>query len=314
MAEAPPPPPGPGSKANPSASPAAVPTSSSAPGPPMPKSVPDIPSTLLRWASSTDQTLLRLSRLLSTTSSQDAFLSTINYTLYLLSHLTARPPIHLIHSFTRFLVRLHLLSPSALSIPPLPSSPQTALSLHLTSLTALLTQTRTTLRLTSLLPLYAGLRALLLNPPRDPVLHATRLAQLASYTTFQLLENTAHLTDHSVLPPSRLLRTHSGTGRLWLTACRAWALGVGLEFVKLAREAVLHKRERESGVYKTTREEEEKWEKGWWRAVFKAGCWFPLASHYSVVGGIRGVNRGVVGVLGGLAGMGAMADAWERAA
>lgn len=269
-------------------------------------------------------------RLLTTKSGLDSFLATVNYTLYILSHLATNPPS--LQSFTRIfarivnLLRSKLLRQPILSAPSLPTTPPTSLSLHLTSLCNLITETRTTLRLLNLLPLTLGLRRLLSKEATpgldDPILHYLSITQLLAYATFQLGENIAYLTDKSILPRSRLLRTNSpaGTGKIWLLACRAWLVGVGLDFVKLARQASLERQRRlevKAGyprAKKLTVDEEAEMERQWWNTLFKAGCWFPLCAHYSVVGGIKGVNKGVMGVLGGLAGWEAVADAWERTA
>ncbi|KAL9617114.1 MAG: hypothetical protein Q9160_008057 [Pyrenula sp. 1 TL-2023] len=267
----------------------------------------------------------------STAKGLDSFLATVNYTLYLLSHISTNPPS--LRSITQLLLgittilRSKLLRQTTLSIPP-PSQPAapSALSLHLTSFCNLVTETRTTLRLLNLIPISLGLRRLLAKPfnPKtdDALLHYLNITQLLAYTTFQAGENIAYLTDKSILPRSRLLHTNgpAGTGKIWLLACRAWTVAVGLDFVKLAREASLERQRRleikagYSSVKKLSTEEEVEMERRWWNALFKAGCWFPVCVHYSTIGGIRGINKGVIGVLGGLAGWEAAAEAWEGTA
>jgi hypothetical protein len=205
-----------------------------------------------------------------------------------------------------------LTRPSSLS-----TSPLHTLATHLTT-------TRTTLRLTALLPLYTALRNLLKSPPHDPILHALTLTQTISYVGFQVLENIAHLTDLRILPPSSLFRTNSAPGkfpvgadtsRIWLLSCRLWLLGVSLDFPLLFRRAqleVLRRQPTSSGHRKVASDEVEVWDRKWWRELFVAGCWWPLCLHWSVDGGVAGVGDGVIGLLGGLAGWEGLMGMWEE--
>ncbi|CAL8574046.1 hypothetical protein XPA_000019 [Xanthoria parietina] len=116
-----------------------------------------------------------LNRLLTTTPTLDLILSTTSYTLALLSTL----------------------------LPPSPSNPNSHPHLHhrLSSLSALLSETRTTLRLFGLIPIYTWAHSTYhhSSPPTLPT-HITTTTQILAGITFQTLENLAHLGDKSILP------------------------------------------------------------------------------------------------------------------
>lgn len=268
--------------------------------------VPSIPTDLKSLLSTTDSTLTRLNTLLKTPGGLASFLSTTNYFLYILAHLHTTAPTR-----AQLLIRLNTLLgrpspkiPAGAISPSAPTSPLIPLALTLGDL-------RTTLRLTGLIPLYVLLKSLIRSSEPDKVTYAIKLAQCASYITFQALENIHHLTNKTVINANwtnaRFARL-GGNASLVTWSCRAWLAGVTCDFLRLLREAQLA---RQNGTYERLNvEQKREADKKWWSEFLVASSWYPMAVHYSVVGGI-GLNLGVVGACGFLANLGNFLRAWE---
>lgn len=242
-----------------------------------------------------NQTNTTNSSLLSTTSNLDATLSTLTYTLSLLSH----------------------------TIHPAKSSPR----IRLLRLSALLSETRTTIRLFALLRLLPSLLSHLLSHPSPfsstiPNKNDTLLAstQTAANLTFQFLENVAFLGAKRILPLSPATQA-----RYYVLCSRAWALSVGCDLWRLGREygdlwrkeqgaqpddeATMTVQRGDEGMNTMQGENEKKTpetqhhdaylsaELTRWRKQFLVtACWAPVAVHYSVEGGVLG--EGTVALLG----------------
>ena len=197
---------------------------------------------------------------------------------------------------------------------------------HIAALGSLLSSTRTTLRLFGLLPLYAWSRQLMQGPKpgQDQVLYATAVTQCLFYLTYQFLENVGVLTDNKVLPASYTsrwtARAGGKTARIFLWSYRAWLGGVLCDFVRLAREAQLERAKREKravGVVMTeekAREEDRLADAKWWSQVVVPLGWAPMATQFSVEGGLPGWNLGVMGVCGFFAGLGRTSEFWAATA
>ncbi|KAJ8609423.1 hypothetical protein MRB53_039094 [Persea americana] len=136
-------------------------------------------------------------RLLSAPGGLSSVLSTLNYTVYFLTHVHAQ-------------ANPGLKGPS-----------------HIAALAGLLSRTRTSLRLFGLIPIYAWARSLAAGPKpgQDAVLYYTSVAQCALYASYQFFENVSFLTDNKILPPAvtaRLTGAAGGaTGGLWLISNRS---------------------------------------------------------------------------------------------
>lgn len=239
-----------------------------------------------------------------------AFLSTTNYTLYLLAYLD-----------TKFTPHIRALVAKLLNRPTPPVTASTAVS-PIASLGALLSSTRTTLRLLGLFPMYAWLRQLLAGPKQgqDGVLYATSLTQCLLYMGFQFLENVALLTDSKVLPTSLTEKYtakatpggRTGTAKIYLYAYRAWLGGILCDFVRLFREAQLERDRRAKGEVSTMEQEEV--DAKWWSQAIVPMAWIPMAVQYSKESGLPGWNLGLMGLCGGVAGMGKIRDLWASTA
>ncbi|KAK5938346.1 hypothetical protein PMZ80_009316 [Knufia obscura] len=268
--------------------------------------IPRVPTDLKSLLNTTDTTLTRLNKLLKTPGGLASFLSTTNYLLYILAHLhlTAPTRAQLLIKLNSYLGRsIPKIAPGAVS-PTTPSTPLLPLALTLGDL-------RTTLRLTGLIPLYVLLKSLIKSNEPDTLSYTIKLAQCASYITFQALENISHLTNKTVINANWTNARFSrlgGTTKMMTWSCRAWLCGITCDFLRLFREAQLA---RQNGTYERMNEEEKRnVDKKWWSEFFVATSWYPMAIHYSVEGGV-GLNLGMVGACGFLANLGNFLKAWE---
>lgn len=123
----------------------------------------------------------------------------------------------------------------------------------------LITEFRTTLRLTYLIPLFAQLQPLLSSSPSttsqsprhpDPHSHFLTLLTTITYILYQLTENLAHLADHrlflgpltTIIPQQHIVTQAPGTSNLWFLSNRLWHAGVTLDLVRAARALYLSRR------------------------------------------------------------------------
>jgi Peroxisomal biogenesis factor 11 (PEX11) len=246
-------------------------------------------------------------------------LSTTNYALYILAYFEAWSP-----SRSALLQRGFKLASSKSSVSQIPASrlepskPSPQPPAPLQRLGSLISETRTTLRLTALLPLYAWLRQLLGDTgSQDRYLRIISLIQCISYIIYQFTENVAFLTDHGIIP-RKWLGKRAGSGKWWLWSSRAWLAGVSCDFLKLFREALIERAKRaaltrpEEGKTNAETERQLELDRAWWNELFVAGCWLPLCLHYSLEGGLKGVNNGVVGLLGFMAGAQSFMAQWAK--
>ncbi|KAJ9654387.1 hypothetical protein H2198_006549 [Neophaeococcomyces mojaviensis] len=271
---------------------------------------PSLPSDFKSVLSTTDDTVTRLSKLLKTSGGLTSFLSTLNYALYIAAyaHMAAPTRAQVLTFISKYVPgrAVPKIAPGALQ-PSEPSTPLLPLALTIGDL-------RTTLRLTSLIPMYVLLKTLIKtrNTAKDKIGHTIQLAQCLCYMGFQLLENVAHLTNKTVINTNwtnaRFARL-GGSARLGIWSCRSWMAGVTLEFFRLFREAQVA-RESGSAYSKMNQEEKREADKKWWAELFVATSWYPMAVHYSVDGGI-GLNLGMVGCAGFFANLGNFLKAWE---
>lgn len=257
-----------------------------------------------------------LRRLLANPGGLSAFLSTFNYTLFLLVYLEAKSaPLQ---------ARLAALLSKLTGRPAIGVlKAGIATQSRFQALATTLSQARVTLRLFGLLPMYAWFRQLIQGPKpgQDQVLYATSLTQCSLYMTFQFLENVALLTDKAVLPTSYTARwtAKSGgtTAKMYLWAYRFWFGGVLCDFVRLAREAQLEREKRANKSEKqltTNVEEEREIDAKWWSELIVPTSWTPVAMQFSTEGGLPWFNLGIMGACGAMAGLGRTAGLWAATA
>lgn len=237
-----------------------------------------------------------------------AGLSTLNYSLYLAAYLHAQSPSRaaVIAYISRLIGRS---SKVATTITPPAGAAATS---FLTPLGALISDTRTTLRLTGLLPLYIWMKTLLskkASKEMDPALHRIALLQCGGYIGFQLLENIYHLAGKGLVPVS-FIEKRGGVAKWVAWSCRAWLVGVASDFLRLWREAELEK----SRASTRSAKEKEEYDRKWWNEFMTAAYWIPVALQYSNYPDGIGLSTGAVGFLGLMAGLTNFRNAWAATA
>ncbi|KAF2270050.1 hypothetical protein CC78DRAFT_528553 [Lojkania enalia] len=286
----------------------------------IPKDV-SIPGNLESAARQIDRTILRLNKLLANPGGLSAFLSTFNYTLYVLAYVQTKSPS--LASLARQLLARIRSQPEPIK-PPATTLVANGAVPPVAALAGLISRARTTLRLFGLFPLYAWLRTLLAGQKlgADPVLHRIALLQCLSYLTYQALENVSVLADNGIVSKKVIAlinRGDSTTARVYLWAYRAWFGGVCCDFLRLAREAQLERRKRairkqmqEEGktVAEYQDEEDNKFDRKWWNDLMITSAWFPMALHFSSTTGIPGWNLGWMGLCGLVAGSSRAQTLW----
>ncbi|ORY04476.1 hypothetical protein BCR34DRAFT_544460 [Clohesyomyces aquaticus] len=272
-----------------------------------------IPGSAVSAVRQLDHVILRLNKLLASPGGLSSFLSTFNYSLYVLAYLQTQSP-----SLTLFARKLL----SLLSRRPQIVKPGTTTLVSsgavppIAALAGMVSRARTTLRLFGLFPLYAWLRTLLAGrkADADPVLHRIALMQCMSYIAYQALENACVLADNGIVPPKLIALLNHGdstTGRVYLWAYRAWLGGISCDFLRLAREAQLESRRRvvrqrmqEEGreIAGGQEEQDAQTDAKWWTDLMIATAWFPMAMHFSSTKGLPGWHVGYMGLCGLVAG------------
>ncbi|KAH4100943.1 hypothetical protein HBI25_159340 [Parastagonospora nodorum] len=272
------------------------------------------PRNILDGLKNVDRTILRLNKLLASPGGLSAFLSTFNYSLYILAYLQSKSL-----TLSALATRILALVRPACDDTKIPATTliNNAGIPPVAALAVLISKARTTLRLFGLFPLYAWLRTLLAGPKpgADVVLHRIALLQATSYATYQALENICLLADSGVISPSFIARINQAdpkTARLYLWAYRAWLGGVSCDFLRLGREWQLEAKRRATrrqmvadgrAIAEYQDEEDKKFDGRWWTDAMIASAWLPMALHFSsATGGLPGWNLGWMGVCGLVAG------------
>lgn len=240
--------------------------------------------------------------LLKTTAGLNAAMATLTFTVNLAVYLQPRAPTH----FNRLLSWYKRRSNVAMAARPSSTS-------ALPALAAFLSDFRKTLRLTGLFSLYTRLRGILsskVSRDGDPILRRVAIFQCGAYIAFQVIENIYHLQAKGILPASMVNR-HGGMAKWIAWSCRAWAIAVAADFLRLWREAWNAKVDGRSNMTA----EEEALRRKWWQEFAVAFLWFPVALHTSFYpNGIRYMNPGTVALLSFLATFNNLRGQWKARA
>jgi len=135
------------------------------------------------------------------------------------------------------------------------------------------------------------------------VIRRIKYTQVAANVAYQYLENGAYLASKGVLGWSKEKQM-----KAWVWSSRFWMLHVGLDFVRLWKEARLRsaKGKGKEGVEGV---EESGWKAKWRREMVVNVAWAPLTLHWSLEEGF--VGDFWVGLLGSVAGLTGFRELWK---
>lgn len=291
---------------------------------------------LTRTAHSTDRTILRLSKLLSTPSGTDVLLCTTSYTLTLVRALLSRLLERRLADIATDIAEKAdgILLPGETLIASLPAPTSTKLMAQAVGSSKALADTiadyRIFVRLWGVVGLYTWARATWLErlpedaSGKEKTLRGLTWAAIVSCVGFQVLENGAYLSSKGALT------TASWTGdagkarenKWWLWSSRFWAAYVGVELVRLAvlrlyrEEQVVGSAgdgEKEDKIRAEEKAKQEKLDNWlWWKDLASNMAYAPMTVHWSLEQGL--LSDWGVGACGMVAGGALLADAWRRTA
>ncbi|KAF1837724.1 hypothetical protein BDW02DRAFT_95760 [Decorospora gaudefroyi] len=332
----------------PSSSPNTTNQSPSPDKPPTPPSQPTLVQKLrvilLRYltktARTTDRTLIRLSKLLSTPSGTDVLLCTTSYTLTLLHALLSRLLEKRLKTIATDIASKAdgILLPGETLIASLPAPTSTKLIAQIVGSTKavveLISDFRIFVRLWGVLGLYAWARGTYLIPlPADAgrtekVLRVLAWSAIVACVGFQVLENGAYLSSKGALTS---LSWTGDVGKArenawWVWSSRFWAAYVGVELVRLGVErycvpmeekGILGRADGDGEKEDKIRVEERRRKEGlrkrrWWRDFVSNLAYAPMTVHWSMERGL--LSDWGVGACGIVAGGSLLVDAWRETA
>ncbi|KAF2653831.1 hypothetical protein K491DRAFT_500517 [Lophiostoma macrostomum CBS 122681] len=297
----------------------------------------------------TDRTLTRLSKLLSNPASTDALICTLGYIFTLLSSLTSRTLSRRLTTLATSIATKaqDVLLPGETLVATIPAPTSTrVLAQASTSCKALgdvLLDFHIFVRLWGVVGIWAWAREVWGTPLpaksdngskngdevkkiwKEKVLRRIAWAQIASCTTFQIIENVAYLASKGVLDGLPGWTGEEGKRRevkWWAWSSRFWAAHVVLEFGRLW--TIWRYQDQDAGgghahgvsdgekEDKLKMVEKKREDRIWWRDVVSNVAYFPLTMHWSHEEGLLGDGR--VGACGMVAGGVLLVDAWRETA
>ncbi|KAJ5783048.1 hypothetical protein N7457_004822 [Penicillium paradoxum] len=271
---------------------------------------------LLAALTTTDVTIRRLDLLLSSASGQERVLATVNYVASMLHHLTASAPWIALQARLGILARLRGRVPTK-NVTPASSNSKFA------ALCALASETRYTLRLFGLLPLWIWGADTLKSPPADSILHALTILQVISNVGYQILENVGYLATKGIIS-KRWVDKYGGSAKFDMWSCRGWLGHIFLQFFVLWRQSVLRRKRvaAQRAAAGTVENKETKAEdnealrleiRAWRKSLVNNVFWAPLCLHWSLEKGI-GIPASLSGVMSFCAGAWSLHDSWAATA
>ncbi|KAJ5894715.1 peroxin-11C Pex11C-Penicillium chrysogenum [Penicillium taxi] len=267
----------------------------------------------LAFLSAIDVIIARLDRLLSTASGQERALATVDYVASTLHHLCASAPWA---SFQARLAVLTRLKGRATQLSTLPS-----LKSRFKALATLVSETRYTLRLFELIPLWVWGSETLKHPPSDPIIHALTILQIISNVVYQFLENVTYLASKGVIS-KRYINKYGGHDKLEIWSNRGWFGHVFLQFFVLWREHVLRKQRLAKRAaagdidIKSIETEETALRveiRSWRKRLLNNIIWTPLCFHWCFEEGV-GIPSSFSGPISFMAGAWTLSDMWAATA
>ena len=189
------------------------------------------------------------------------------------------------------------------------------------SLGSLCSDVRMFMRLWGLLRIWAGVKAMVAAPPRDPMLRVLGAGQMAAMAAYLGLEHVFYLGGKGVLFRGSLAARPERLGSLFRVAIGVYGAYLGLDYLRLWRLWQVREVERraeelagpekiDDEVRVRVRGEREAQDAAWWRGLQVDMAYSPLVLHW---GGVKGVVLGDagVGLLGGWAGWVGFKEAWR---
>ncbi|KAI9930483.1 hypothetical protein ASPWEDRAFT_463412 [Aspergillus wentii DTO 134E9] len=282
------------------------------PAGPSPSPSNDPQRRLLAALKATDNTVHRLDKLVSSAAGEERALAITGYLSHALHHLLASAPSIALQTRLSLLARLRQQNRKPTS--PQPSAPSSS---KLLALSSLISETRYTLRLFGLLPLWTWGSQTIKNPPSDPVIRAITLIQVVVNVIYQALENGGYLAAKGIVS-KKFVDRWGGIDKWYLWSTRAWFGHIFFQFFALWRQSVLRRRKTEEQVKITGKElssEEERATlraeiRAWRKSLVNNVFWAPLCLHWSVEKGI-GVPDSLSGVISFCAGAWGFYDLWN---
>ncbi|PKX99970.1 hypothetical protein P168DRAFT_293852 [Aspergillus campestris IBT 28561] len=192
---------------------------------------------------------------------------------------------------------------------------------RLLALSALMTETRYTLRLLGLVPLWTWGSGELKSPHPDRAIHILTLLQVVSNVLYQALENAGFLAAKGIIS-KKFLDRWGGIDKWYLWSTRAWFGHIFLQFFVLWRLRVLRAARRAAaaaagaagGEKKADDAESEAAEtRAWTKSLVNNVCWTPLCLHWCAEEGL-GFPASLTGVVSFMAGAWGVFDMWKATA
>lgn len=247
--------------------------------------------------------------MICTAAGEERAFAAISYLSHALHHFLASAPGIAIQNRLGLLARLRKQQSEKA---PSPSPPSSAPS-RLLALSSLFSETRYTLRLFGLVPLWTWGSQTLKSPPSDRLIYALTLLQVVANVLYQALENVGYLASKGIVS-KRFVDRWGGIDKWYLWSTRAWFGHIVLQFGVLWRQHVLRKTR--AALMSQEKKEEEALRaeiRAWKKSLVNNLFWAPLALHWSFEKGI-GVPGSVTGAGGFMAGAWGFWDLWASTA
>ncbi|KAE8154716.1 hypothetical protein BDV25DRAFT_147317 [Aspergillus avenaceus] len=277
--------------------------SSAGAAPSRPSSVNVARHQLLAALRATDTVIGRLDKLMLTANGQERVFAVTGYLTHALHHLLVSAPWIVLQTRLGLLARLR----SKTKAPTTPNTPPA--QSRLLALSALMSETRFSLRLLGLFPLWTWGSETIRSPPSDRIIYALTLLQVFVNMIYQALENMGFLASKGVIS-KKLLDRWGGIDKWYLWSTRAWFGHIFLQFFVLWRQHVLRKRKMGTETSAEKREEALQAEfRAWKKSLVNNTCWAPLCLHWCFEKGI-GFPDNLSGVVSFIAGAWGFWDLW----
>ncbi|KAG0647711.1 hypothetical protein D0Z07_6551 [Hyphodiscus hymeniophilus] len=256
------------------------------------------------FKSKADARIMRLYKILSTSTGVDTTLTLVGFSLFFVSSQLST----LRNLETKVLGRLFADNAKALKYGSASIVKLADLETSMKLLAGMCSDFRAFTRLWGLLGIYAMVKRDYFNPPKDAILNAVSWSQAGTLGLYYFYENGYYLAAKGVL------RGWAGPDiKRWAkTSLKMFLAYVALEYVRLYRERQLLEVKRAKAVSAKENEDVEREEGAWVRTALMNVCYAPLGVHWVSENGI--MSDGWVGGLMSLIGVVKFRAAWTLAA